>query len=618
MRHNARVLLLSMLILTPGLLPAASGYLVYNLIADQPGVADLTDPNLVNPWGISISTSSPFWLCDAGTGLSTVYTFSATAFSISSTKVSIPPATSGGSTACTGIVFNGTTTAFEVGTTTPAHASFIFATAGGTISGWASSVNPTQAQMAIDNSGSGAVYYGLALYTPSSSAPSGAAPRLYAPNFFTGAIEVYDATWKPVTLASGAFTDPKIPAGYAPYNIQYLGGTAAVEGKLYVTYAKQDSTKKVAVVGAGNGYLDVYDTNGNLLQSLIAGGNLNAPWGVALAMSPPTTTGATATNLIFGQYSGDLLVGNFGDGTINAYSPTTGALAGQLADQNGNPIKISGLWGLQFGNGGSGGDVNTLYFSAGTGGELHGLFGSIQSNPVVTASNIVNGASFGPSIAPNTWITITGTSLAPVSRSWATTDFTGNNLPTSLNSVSVTINGEAAYPDFISPKQINVLTPSDMAVSSPVQVVVSNSGYTSSTATVTSASVAPAFFLFGGKYAAATHLNGAYIGPTSLGTVYTPAASGETIVVYGTGFGTTNPAIVNGQIVSGAPTLTNTVMFQIDGQNATVVFAGMTPGTAGLYQFNVTLPAGLPSGDQAITASINGVTSPTGVFVTIQ
>jgi len=614
MRRNPGVYLFAALILAPGTLPAASGYLVYNLIADQPGVATLTDPNLVNPWGISISASSPFWLCDGGTGLSTVYTFSATAFSISSTKVAIPPATSGGDKTCTGIVSNGST-GFLVGTSSPAKANFIFAALGGTITGWASSVSATQAQPAIDNSGSGAVYNGLALYNPSSSAASGSVARLYAPNFNSGKIEVYDTTWKPVTLASGAFTDPAVPAGYAPFNIQYLGGTSVVEGQLYVTWAKQDPTKKFAVAGAGNGYVSVFDTNGKLVKSLIAGGNLNAPWGIALAESFPTTASGVVGNLQFGQYSGALIVGNFGDGTINAYNPTTGALLGQLQDQNGTPIKIPGLWGLQFGNGGSGGDVNTLFFSAGTGGEQHGLFGSIQANPVVTAT--VNGASFLNGTAPNTWITLTGANLAATVRTWNTSDFNGPNLPTSLDGVNVTINGEKTYTYFISPKQLNVLTPTDIPIGSPVQIVVSNNGYTSTSSTVTTASLAPAFFLFGGKYAAATHLNGAFIGPTSLGAAYTPAAAGETIVLYGTGFGTTSPAIPSGQVVTSG-TLITLPGIQVGNQNATVVFGGLTPGTAGLYQFNVTLPAGLPSGDQPVTASVGGITSPTGVSVTIQ
>jgi uncharacterized protein (TIGR03437 family) len=153
-----------------------------------------------------------------------------------------------------------------------------------------------------------------------------------------------------------------------------------------------------------------------------------------------------------------------------------------------------------------------------------------------------------------------------------------------------------------------------------VQVVVSNSGYTSPTATVTTQSVAPAFFLVDGKYAIAQHGSNlsTLVGPTSLGSAYSPAASGETIVLYGTGFGTTNPAVPNGQLVSGSPSVVTMPTIQVNGQNATVVYGGLVSQSAGLYQFNVTLPTGLPSGDQAITASINGVTSPSGVFVTIQ
>lgn len=616
-RGSLCALILSTLTLAPVSLSAATGYLVHNLIADQAGNADLTDPNLVNPWGISISSASPFWLCDGGTGLSTVYTMSATALSISTTKAIIPPATSGGDKTCTGIVSNGSA-GFLVGTTTT-KASFIFATLGGTITAWANAVSPTQAQMAIDNSGTGAVYNGLALYVPSSSAATGAAPRLYAPNFSSGKIEVYDQTWKAVTLPAGAFTDAKIPTGYAPYNIQYLGGTTAVEGKLYVTYAKQDPTKKFSVAGPGNGYVDVYDVNGTLLQSLISGGNLNAPWGIALAMSFPTTATGTVANLSFGQFAGDLLVGNFGDGTINAYNPTSGALIGQLQDPTGSVIKIPGLWALQFGNGGSGGDVNSLFFTAGTGGEQHGLFGDIEAGPAVTAANIVNGASFTSGLAPNTWIQITGAGLSNTVRSWAASDFSGSNLPTGLDGVTVTVNGEKAYPDFISPKQINVLTPPDVTVGSNVSVVVTNNALASSTITVTTASTAPAFFMVGGKYAIAQHIsNYALIGPTSLGAAYTPAANGETIVLYGTGFGTTSPAIANGQVVSGAPTVTTLPTIQVGGQNATVVYGGLVTGSAGLYQFNVTLPTGLASGDNAITASVGGGTSPTGVFITIQ
>src|SRR3954452_13631986 len=243
------VMLLS---LTPCLAPAATGYLARNLIADTAGVADLTDPNLVNGWGIAISAASPFWICDGGTGLSTVYTASISAFLISATKAAIPPSGTGGNKVCTGIVANGANTTFLVGPAPGRPASFIFATEGGTISGWANAVDPLNAQMAVDNSATGAVYKGLAqVITPT--------PLLFAANFKTGAIDVFDGSFKPVTLAAGAFTDPAIPAGFAPFNIQNLGG------KLYVTYAKQGPTKVFDAPGVGNGYVDVYDANGKLL-----------------------------------------------------------------------------------------------------------------------------------------------------------------------------------------------------------------------------------------------------------------------------------------------------------------------------------------------------------------
>ena len=208
-----------------------------------------------------------------------------------------------------------------------------------------------------------AVYKGLALVTT---------PRCncIAANFKSGGIDVFDAQFKPVTLAAGSFVDPKVPAGFAPFNIWNIGG------KLYVAYAKQDANKKFDVAGAGNGYVSVFDSTGKLLQSLVAGGTgslLNSPWGLALA---PAT---------FGKFANDLLVGNFGDGLINAYDPTTGAFVGTLQDANGKNIALPGLWSLYFGNGGSGGDKDTLYFTAGPGGQKHGILGSISANPNVAA-----------------------------------------------------------------------------------------------------------------------------------------------------------------------------------------------------------------------------------------
>jgi uncharacterized protein (TIGR03118 family) len=572
-------------------MPAATGYLVRNLISDQSGVADLTDPNLVNGWGIAISAASPFWICDGGTGLSTVYTASATAFSISAIKPAIPPSSNGGNKVCTGIVANSVTTSFLVGPAPGRSASFIFATEGGTISGWANAVDPANAQMEVDNSATGAVYKGLALVTTPE-------PQLYAANFKTGTIDVFDGNWKPVTLAAGAFTDPAIPAGFAPFNIQNLGG------KLYVTYAKQGATKVFDSPGVGNGYVDVYDTSGKLLQHLAGQGTLNSPWGVQLA--PPT----------FGRFGGALLVGNFGDGLISAFDPNTGAFLGMLTDQNGKNVQIDGLWGLQFGNGGNGGDVNSLYFTAGPSLQKHGLFGIIVSNPVITG-NVVNAGQPGAEIAPNTFASIQGGSLAPTTRTWTAADFNGNNLPTSLDGVSVTVNGSPAYVYFVSPRQINFLTPVNMAVGTPAQIVVSDGGLTSVTMSVPTAAFGPAFFLLGGKYAAAIHANGKVVGPTTLvANNSTPAAPGETIALYGTGLGNTTPGVANGQVVStAAPTAALPTML-IGATQAQVTFGGLV--STGLYQINVVVPAAAASGDNPIQVLIGGMGSPVGALLAVQ
>ena len=239
----------------------------------------------------------------------------------------------------------------------------------------------------VDNSSSGAVYYGLAV----SATTTNATPMLYAANFKTGGIDVFDTNYKPVTLPGTPFVDPQVPSGYAPFNIWNLGG------KLYVMWAKQNANKTFASSGAGNGAVSIFDLNGVLVQHVATGGPLNAPWGVAIA---PAT---------FGVFANDILVGNFGDGTINAFDPKTGAALGTLADQNGNPIVNSGLWALIAGNGGSGGDANAIYFAAGTGNQQHGLLGSIQAAPVITTSAVTNAADTATGIASNDkFITITG------------------------------------------------------------------------------------------------------------------------------------------------------------------------------------------------------------------
>ena len=337
---------------------AQLAYLQTNLVSDIPGMAANTDPHLVNPWGIASSGSSPFWVSDNGTGVSTLYNTSGTPQPL---VVTIPPAPGGvGPGTPTGIVFNGSSD-FEVNP--GASARFIFATEAGTIAAWAPSVG-TIAVTKVDNSAAGAVYKGLAIGN------NGAGNFLYASNFGSNAINVFSATYSPTSLP-GSFVDPNVPAGFAPFNIQNLGGT------LYVTYAKVNpADPEEDLAGPGNGFVDRFDTNGNLLNRLITMGPLNSPWGVATA--PPG----------FGKFANDLLVGNFGDGRINAFDPVTGAFLGFLKDTNGNPIEIDGLWGLRVGNGGNGGDPDTVYFTAGISDEQHGLFGSIASSVPDSSSTL--------------------------------------------------------------------------------------------------------------------------------------------------------------------------------------------------------------------------------------
>ena len=329
-------------------LGGAPAHLQTNLVSDLPGMASHTDSNLVNPWGIATSATSPFWVADNHTGVSTLYNTSGTPQSL---VVTVPPAAGGTGGSPTGIVFNGSTD-FQVSAGTPAR--FIFATEDGTISGWASGTN---AILKVDNSASEAVYKGLAIGN------NGTANFLYAANFHEGTIDVFDAAFAPATLA-GSFSDPTIPAGYAPFNIQNIGGV------LYVTYALQDADAHDDVPGLGHGFINKFDLNGNFIARFASRGSLNSPWGLAVAPAG------------FGAFANALLVGNFGDGRINAFNPATGALLGQLADDSGHAISIEGLWGLKFGNGVSGGDANTLYFAAGIAGpdalEDHGLFGSIK------------------------------------------------------------------------------------------------------------------------------------------------------------------------------------------------------------------------------------------------
>jgi len=375
-----------------------------NLVSDLPGVADVMDPNLVNPWGISESSGSPFWISDNNAGVSTLYSVPGannTPVSINSLVVSIPTPGDplGASGTPTGTVFNidgGKTGGFTVSGVDKnnmpitASAVFLFATEDGTLVGWNPNVNPTgfdpakagtYAIIAKDNSGNnftepdpnkqtGAVYKGLTIAnsatpgTPIFASDLNTTTVLYAANFRSGNVEVYDTNFTLVKLPAGAFADPNLPAGYAPFNVQVLGS------KVYVTYAKQDATKHDDVAGHGHGFIDVFNLDGTPglpggNERLVSRGPLNSPWGLALAPSS------------FGALSGDLLAGNFGSGFIDVFNPTTGKFLGNLNDPDGEPIQIDGLWALKVGNGGSGGNANTVYFTAGLDHETHGLFGSL-------------------------------------------------------------------------------------------------------------------------------------------------------------------------------------------------------------------------------------------------
>jgi uncharacterized protein (TIGR03118 family) len=326
-----------------------------NLVSDLPGMATFTDPDLVNPWGIAFGATSPFWVSNNGTGTSTLYN---TLGQKQSLVVSIPGEAGGGAGAPTGVVFNGTGS-FPLGPAGPSSA-FLFATENGTIAAWHPTLGPTASRM-VDNSAAGAIYKGLAI------SGSGPAARLYAADFHGGKIDVFDASFAPIF--GGGFVDPGLPGGYAPFNIQNFAD------QLYVTYALQDGVGEDDVPGPGHGFVDVFDVNGVFMRRLASVGPLDSPWGMTMAPAG------------FGGFGGSLLVGNFGDGTINAFDPSTGVFLGALRSADGSVLRIPGLWGLTFGNGGNGGDPNLLYFAAGIpgpGGELedHGLFGSLA--PVST------------------------------------------------------------------------------------------------------------------------------------------------------------------------------------------------------------------------------------------
>jgi uncharacterized protein (TIGR03118 family) len=336
----------------------SGGYQQTNLVSDIPGLARHTDPNLVNPWGITATPDGHLRISDNGTGLSTVYASNGTALP---QVVTIPvPATSppGTTAAPTGNVLNSTSDFVISAHGRSRPSTFVFATEDGTLSGWNSNVDRSNAILTVDNSASGAVYKGLA--------PGGNAQGnfLFATNFRAGTVDVFDAHFHQVHLA-GSFIDPLLPPpppgtpGFAPFGIANIGGN------LFVTYALQKPGQHDDQAGPGNGFVDVFDTNGFLVRRFASDGALNSPWGIAVAPDD------------FGQFSHALLIGNFGDGRINAFNGTTGAFLGQLSDPAGQPITINGLWGITF-NGKEEDDSNTLFFAAGINDEADGLFGTLK------------------------------------------------------------------------------------------------------------------------------------------------------------------------------------------------------------------------------------------------
>jgi uncharacterized protein (TIGR03118 family) len=560
-------------------LTAANKFYVHNLIADLPGVADQQDTELINPWDfVSFPSCTPGPpSCTPPNVSSVLIATNGSATVLQYTPVpgvvqpeSYPSLFPGvtGIMGMYGLPLPGTTGLAE---------GLLFCTEDGTILGL-SVLPPIFVTTLVDNSKSGAVYKGC---TSGSVFQTNGQPFFYAANFNSGRIDVWDSNLNPIRNLA-AFVDPAIPPGFAPFNIQGISDKI-----LLVTYARQDPARLNDAPGAGNGYIAAFDFNGNLLNTLVAQGPLNSPWGLSIA---PAT---------FGDFGNALLVGNSGDGKINAFDPTTGTWKGTLADTQGNPIAIPGLHSFHFGGGGPTGDVSTLYFTAGIAGldgeplGSHGLFGSLQAAPFFQASGIQNGGDFSEVLAPNTWVTIMGGSLSATTRSWAISDFMGQDLPTKLDGVSVTVNGEPGFVSHVSPTQINFLVPTDIA-SGPVEIVTTNNGLAGAAVSATLANTAPAFFYcFPGEQAdglypapgvvknliAALHANG------SLATSVLP---GETISLFGNGFGPTMPAAPNGQLQSSTLSLIQPVQVTIGEQPASVTFAGLVG--PGLYQANVVVP----------------------------
>jgi len=563
-----------------------NSFVQHNLVSNTAGVADVTDPNLVDPWGVSFSATGPFWVSDHVSGVSTLYNG---AGAITALVVTVPAG--GGSKATgrpTGQV-NNSTTAFLL--PSGVKSSFIFATEDGTIAAWQAGAT---AVTIVDNSAT-AVYKGLAIN------PSATAPLLYATNFKQNRIDVFNGTFAPTTVPGG-FVDAAIPAGFAPFNIWPLNG------KLYVTYAKQNAAGTLDVAAPGNGFVDVFDFNGNLLSHLISNGVLNSPWGLALAPAG------------FGAFPGALLVGNFGDGTINAFNPASGAPLGTLQNTSGTPITNAGLWALIVGNGKTGGDPNTVYFVAGvpnSSSTPRGILGSIA--PPAAISAIYNGAGGqSTAVAPGEVVTIVGQTVGASPAVSGTIPALGN-LGSTLAATSVTFNGLPAPILYSSSVQTSVVVPYGLAGSGTASVVMKTTGgqTTAAFSIPVVATVPGVFAVNGGGTGAAVVLNQ----DGTLNSATNGAAKGSVVVLFATGEGQTAPAGQDGLVLTTdvfrEPLLP--VSLTIGGVTAQVLYAGSAPGgLSGVMEVEALVPATAASGADAVVLTVGTVNSQGNMTVSIK
>jgi uncharacterized protein (TIGR03118 family) len=340
--------------------PSGPGFTQINLVSNGAGRVPVVDPNLRNPWGLARGPNGGWFVADNQSGVATSYDGTGNPLPSGDPRAITVPAPAGAPPGAqslpTGAVYNNTTDFVITGPGTALPARFIVCTEDGTIAGWSQDVDPDAAIVAVDNSAAGAFYTGLAI------GANGSGSLLYAANFRARTVDVFNRSFA-ATALSGTFSDPGIPAAFAPFGIQNINGN------LFVTYAKRSANQEDAVPGAGNGYVDVFDTDGAFVRRFASQGQLNSPWGIVQAP------------ISFGRFGGAILVGNFGDGQLNAFNPVGGTFLGQVSKPNGDPIAITGLWALAFGNGNTAGSADTLYFTAGPNDQKDGLFGTLRPSP---------------------------------------------------------------------------------------------------------------------------------------------------------------------------------------------------------------------------------------------